>query len=412
MELSRNLKIRLLTSFLNRTASFAIVPFMTIFFVTQFGLQIAGIIGIIQVIVSYTANIVGGYLGDTYNPHSLIFRGQIAQALTQLLIGISILELTDSRIIIFLYFMNVIISNLYKTTFSSLLIASVNDGNKKKAYMLDYVSVNVSLALGVSIGALLFGKYQFIVFLFSSMIIFIVAMILNTQFDYSHIHQSKKSIKDSTLKNEILSLVNGYKIPIKDKRFVLYVLGTALIMSSPLAIDSLGQVHFNKSFSQETLAMLGMHNGTQLYGLVQIENVIVVVIGTLIFSKFINDVKNKTILLMLIAYVLSYNAIYNTTNIALIILLVFIGSLAELGYASFVQSMQVDLIPQKHRAKYLSFNSLGNYMSQFIGYLALMVLSGSTMLITTFLLAVLSLIGVYIIIRIKISLSNTKVVKT
>lgn len=402
MELSSNLKIRLITSFLNRTASFAIVPFMTIFFVTTFGLKMAGIIGVIQVVISYATNLIGGYLGDTYDAQQLIFYGQMTQAIIQFAIGMAILCLSNPWIIIVLYFINIIASNMYKSTFSSLLIASVNDQNRKKAYMLDYASVNISLALGVSIGSLLFGKSQYVVFMLSAVIIFMVALILHYGFSYD---QNNRRTKYFSLTTEVMSLVKGYSIPFKDTQFLKYVLGTALVMASPLALETLGQVHFNQAFSPQMLVNLHLSNGTQLFGLIQIENVIIVVIGTLIFSKFVNNVKKTTIVIMLVAYIASYNVVYNTTNVGIIVFMILIGSVAELGYAAFVQSMQVELIPNEHRAKYLSLNSFSNYVSQLIGSLGLILLSVSNMFVTTSILSLISLIGVYLIIKIKVSIT-------
>lgn len=405
MKLSRNLKIRLITSFLNRVASFAIVPFMTIFFVTTFGLKMAGIIGVIQVVISYATNLIGGYFGDTYDAQQLIFYGQITQAIIQFSIGMVILWLFNPWIIMVLYFINIIASNMYKSTFSSLLIASVNDQNKKKAYMFDYASVNISLALGVSIGSLLFGKYQYVVFMLSAVIILMVALILHYGFSYDRIAQNNRKTKYFSLKTKVMSLVKGYSIPFKDTQFLKYVLGTALVMASPLALETLGQVHFNQAFSTKMLMDLHLRNGTQLFGLIQIENVIIVVIGTLIFSKFVNNVKKTTIVIMLVAYIASYNVVYNTTNVGIIVCMILIGSVAELGYAAFVQSMQVELIPNDHRAKYLSLNSFSNYVSQLIGSLGLILLSVSNMFVATSILSLISLIGVYLIIKIKVSVS-------
>lgn len=406
MKMSKNLRLRLITSFLNRAASFAIVPFMAIFLVTIFGLKTAGIIGVIQVVISYASNLIGGYLGDTYDAHHLIFWTQITQAITQFVIGILILCSASVWAIIVLYFVNIVVSNMYKSTFTSLLIASVNEVNKNKAYMWDYISVNISLAVGVSIGALLFGKLQYLVFMISATVVLIVALTLNYAFDYTIIGQKTNHSHYSTFKNEISNLINSYKTPIKDTVFLKYVLGTALITASPFALDTLGQVHFNQYFSSDTLRFWGITNGTQLFGLTQIENVIIIFVGTVIFSKYIHEVKNKTLLIMLVVYVLSYNVVYNSNNIEIIIVMIFMGSIAELGYASFIQSMQVELIPNEHRAKYLSFNSLGNYISKLIGSLSLIVLSTSNMLITTLILLTFSLIGVFMVMKIKNTMSK------
>lgn len=409
MSLSKNLKLRLVASFLNRIAAFSITPFMILYFVQMFGLKVAGVIGIFQVAISYASNLIGGYLGDRYSPDKLIFRGQIIQGLTQLFIGLSIFYFENKIITLSLYLLNLGISNLYKSTFSSLLIASVTSENKKRAYMYDYVSVNIALSLGIAIGSLLFGKYQYLVFIFSSLLIFIIAFMLRTFFDFSDI-EKHEAIKYTSFKNEIIQFVSDYRIPVKDSRFVKYVLANSVIMASPLAIEGLGQIHFKDFVDQSNFLFFHFSNGVKLFGAVQIENVIVVVLGTVLLSTIISKLSTIPATLLLVAYVISYNVIYNITSIPMIFAIMMIASISELVYASFVQSMQADLVPKNHRSKYISFNMLGNYTSQLIVSLSLIILAQSNMILTTFILSTLSIVGILVIIGIKANLVNTQLV--
>ncbi len=60
----RNIKIRIITSFLTRTVSTMIFPFMAIYFSVKLGSAIAGALLLINVIASLVIGLYGGYVGD------------------------------------------------------------------------------------------------------------------------------------------------------------------------------------------------------------------------------------------------------------------------------------------------------------------------------------------------------------
>lgn len=60
----RNIKIRIITSFLTRTVSTMIFPFMAIYFSIKLGSVLAGVLLLVNVMAALIIGLYGGYIGD------------------------------------------------------------------------------------------------------------------------------------------------------------------------------------------------------------------------------------------------------------------------------------------------------------------------------------------------------------
>lgn len=65
-EYPQNIKVRLITSFLNRTVSSSVMPFMALFFAQEKGKIWAGSFLIVTVFISFIVNLIGGYISDRF----------------------------------------------------------------------------------------------------------------------------------------------------------------------------------------------------------------------------------------------------------------------------------------------------------------------------------------------------------
>ncbi len=84
----RNIKIRIITSFLTRTVSTMIFPFMAIYFSIKLGSAIAGALLLINVIASLVIGLYGGYVGDRLGRKKVMIIGQSIQVISIACIGI------------------------------------------------------------------------------------------------------------------------------------------------------------------------------------------------------------------------------------------------------------------------------------------------------------------------------------
>ncbi|MFY0205023.1 hypothetical protein P3K77_20970 [Bacillus cytotoxicus] len=65
--MNHNLKIRLLTSFLQNSIMFSIIPFMSLYLSAYMGVIAAGIYLIIAVVVNFLASLIGGHISDVFS---------------------------------------------------------------------------------------------------------------------------------------------------------------------------------------------------------------------------------------------------------------------------------------------------------------------------------------------------------
>ncbi|HGH0776343.1 TPA: hypothetical protein ACJHH3_002459, partial [Staphylococcus pseudintermedius] len=74
-------------------------------------------------------------------------------------IGIS-MSVLFIYLIIFFFLLNSIFSSLYKPSLSAMIIEATSDNNRRKVFRYNYWLVNLSVALGISIGGIFFKEYS------------------------------------------------------------------------------------------------------------------------------------------------------------------------------------------------------------------------------------------------------------
>lgn len=395
VNMSNNLKLRLSTSFFNRIATFAIAPFMTLYFATSIGVKMASLIAIFQIATAYLSNFIGGYIGDTFDEKKLLLRGQLTHGILQFVLAYELLFKINSWIIVVTYLLSMFIGNIYKSTFSSLLVASVNDENRKFAFTVDYLSVNLALAVGMILGSITFNGLQYIVFIASGTIIVGISIVLNKWYQV----EQSESVKSSTSANLLINLkqlVEGYKIPLMDKAFRSFVIGVSLISSVQFALQNSISVNLKEHFTPIIIFNSIKLDGIKMFSWLQIENVIIIVFLTMVVFSIFNVSKIKlNISLAIVIFIASYGLMLATKNWVPLLILGLIGSLAELIIMPEFQAKQSKLIPIDKKSTYVSFNQLGNYLSQLLAAVGLYIyslLGVNTTMIYTILVGILGLV--------------------
>ncbi|QPI45383.1 MFS transporter [Weissella paramesenteroides] len=398
--MSNNLKLRLGSSFLNRIASFAIAPFMTLYFAVTVSVKVASILAMVQIVVAYTSNFVGGYVGDQYNEKKVLFYGQTIHGIIQLFMAFAMYQHFSWILVVITYMISVFIGNLYKSTLSSLLVASVNEDNRKFAFTLDYLSVNIALAFGMILGSLTFNGLQYIVFIFSGIVILLIGVVLNKWYVVEK-SEINKIISHEGLRVQFKNLFTGYKYPLKDKAFRGIVLGVSLVSSVQMALQNGISVNLKEHF-RTTLIFGNIHlNGIKMFSWLQIENVALIIILTMIVFKFLS-VKNSYVNVLYggIVFILIYSLMFLSLNWVVLFILGLIGTICETLIMPEFQSVQSKLIPLDRKSTYVSFNQLGNYLSQLIAAIGLYVYAEAGVSLAAIFTLIFGVIGVWLVVPI------------
>lgn len=398
--MSNNLKLRLGSSFFNRIASFAIAPFMTLYFAITVSVKIASILAMLQIIIAYTSNFIGGYVGDQYDEKKVLFYGQTVHGLIQLFMALEMYHHVSWVLVAITYMISVFIGNLYKSTLSSLLVASVTDHNRKFAFTLDYLSVNIALAFGMVLGSLTFNGLQYIVFVFSGIVILLIGIILNKWYIIEESEKNKVTSHEK-LQVQFKNLFKGYKYPLKDKAFRGIVLGVSLVSSVQMALQNGISVNLKENFKTTIIFNTIQLNGIKMFSWLQIENVALIIILTMIVFKFLS-VKNSYINVLCggVVFILIYSSMFLSLNWIVLFTLGLIGTICETLIMPEFQAVQSKLIPLDRKSTYVSFNQLGNYLSQLIAAIGLYVYAEAGVSLAALFTLIFGVIGIWLVVPI------------
>ncbi|WP_407371983.1 MFS transporter [Carnobacterium sp.] len=390
---SKNIQSTLITSFFSSLVYACTIPYLIIYLAGIFSKETIGLLVMINVVTSFLAGIIGGYLADNFQRKKILLIFQNLYGVSLLLVAVNFAGILPQNFwIIFGYLICGITYNLYYSAFDAVLLDSTVPNERKKVYQLQYWTFNLSMALGASIGGFLFKHYLFYLFLGAALLQFIVSAFLQKNLNY------KNNISQTKGKTLMHDLFNNYYIAAKDKRWVMLILGIALYSAAEFSLQNYTGIRLSKEFKPITLLSVSI-DGVRMLSILQVINTIMVVCFTFLVSRLTEKKKERTVVLIgLLIYVTGYGLMASANSIYLLIPLTILATFGELASAPILSARQVSLIPEDKQASYLSFASLSFQGSQLLaalgitlgGYLAAGLISGY--------IIILGIAGVYFVI--------------
>jgi len=364
--LSKNIKTTLVTSFMGSLIYSCTIPFLIIYLAGVFTQATTGLIVMVNVVSSFIAGIVGGYLADTFQRKKILFLFQSLYGLSLLMIAMKFSGVLSANYwLIIGYWACGIAFNLYSPAYDAVLMDCTTLDNRRTVYQLQYWTFNLSMALGFSIGGFLFKHFLFYLFLVSGMLQLVLTFAFQKKLDYTNrvtVQQHPNIFKD---------LVMNYRLAAKDKRWVLLILGMALFNAAEFSLKNYTGVRLSKEFATLTLFSVPI-DGVRMLSLLQVINTILVVSFTFVISKLTERKSEKaTIFYGLLLYVIGYGLIAVFNNIYILIPLMILATIGELASSPNINARKVDLIPSDKQASYLAFSSLSNQGAELFAALGL-----------------------------------------
>lgn len=400
---SMNIKIRLITSFFTNTISLATLPFFIIYLSTHVGKSLTGIILILCLIGSFISSIIGGYLADLYNRKHVLLWGQALQIISLLgLAGtlyvyesVSQSVFVITALYVFFTFQG-LSSNVYKPAYNALVMDSTNSNNREDVYKFNYWMLNLSMAVGASIGGLFYKNYLIELTFAAAVIILVISIILQLYLtNHSQVYTARS-------KNIFKGLGNHYAIALKDIKWVIFVLGSALVFSAEFSLSNYTNVRLSQDFEAVTLYNIRI-DGVIGFSILQLLNTLIVVFFTfLIQNKIKKYAKLNNLIVGLCLYIIGYTAISYSNQLFVLLIFMVIASVGELIFSPYWQSEQVALIPVDKRASYSAFSSLSNAVATSIASLYLILsdyISSSIISLTIFSLSAAGIVCIVVAVK-------------
>ena len=376
---SKNIQTTLVTSFFSSLVYACTIPYLIIYLAGIFSSETLGLLVMINVVSSFLAGIVGGYLADNFQRKKILMIFQNLYGVSLFIVALNFTGLLPQHFwLIGGYLICGITYNLYYSAFDAVLLDSTVPNERKKVYQLQYWTFNLSMALGASIGGFLFKHYLVYLLLGAALLQFVVSAFLQKELSYKNKVSHKKG------KTIFHDLFTNYYIAAKDKRWVILILGIALYSAAEFSLQNYTGIRLSKEFNPITLFSIPI-DGVRMLSLLQVINTIMVVCFTFVVSRLTEKKNERTVVIVgLFVYVTGYSLMASANSIYLLIPLAIIATIGELASAPILNARQVNLIPEDKQASYLSFASLSFQGSQLLaalgltlgGYLAAGLISG------------------------------------
>lgn len=350
-DLPINIQLRLWGSFVNRCTYSATLPFIALYLTDQMNARIAGLFLASIVFVQFISNIWGGYLVDQFPRKKMLIFGSFTEALSLIFMWLTVVyDRTYLFMLTFVLF--TIFSAFRRPSMSALVQDSATEENKKLLYRMDYWLINLSLAIGALLGGLFYNEHKSWLFFSTAF----VALILSFLY-MKYIEETNSFIRKKEHKNVFVDLAMAYQTVIKDKRFVLMVIGLMLIATVELMNSTYVAVRLHKHF--ETINLFNFKvTGVRMFTVINLVNTITVVSLSLLIGKWIEKFKvNKILAIGLIMYAIGYALLTSANLWWLIIIAVLIATFGEMIYAPIKSAEMLTLIPKDKRGTYNTFSS-------------------------------------------------------
>ncbi len=369
-----NLKLRLSMQFLGGLVSMAVIPFMAIYFAQKIGATQTGIILILIVISGIIGGFIGGHVSDKIGRRKIMIYAELGMMVTYFFIALCNSPWFDLPYVSAAFFvLNMFAGGMFQPAAQAMIIDVTDTDSRKLVFTISYWLGNLATAIGGIIGAFLFKSYLFELFLGISGITLLSVLI--TFYFISETYTPEPST--AYRKSSSSEMVQRYSAVLKDKLFMLYIIGAVFIFTLEQSLTNYVGIRLERDIPEQTASLFGidfMLDGTRMLGFLRTENTILVVLLSAVVLFLFKKWKDRwTLITGMCIFSVCFSAFAFTNNILFLLILGFVGTFGELMYVPIKQAMIGELAPSNARSTYMAFYSLTFYGAMIIASLLIIV---------------------------------------
>ncbi|WP_033706447.1 MDR family MFS transporter [Bacillus mycoides] len=370
----RNIKIRIITSFLTRAVSTMIFPFMAIYFSIKLGSAMAGALLLINVIASLVIGLYGGYIGDRLGRKKVMIIGQSIQVVSIACMGIANSDYVDSPWLTFLFMLvNSLGSGLMNPATEAMLIDVSTPENRKVMYSINYWAINLSIAIGAIFGGLLFENYRLQLFIVLTAVAVITLYVMAIYME--EVYVARKTVEK---KNVLKDMADSYKIVMKDRAFLIFCAASICTLSLEFQINNYLGVRLQKEF--ETIHFFFGNGftfdltGIRMRSWISTENTILIVLFSALVIKMLKSFNDLKILYVgLFIYTIGFTILGTSNSLWILLIAGLFQTVGEMMYVPVRQSIMADMVPNEARGSYMAINGMVFQVAKMNGALGVML---------------------------------------
>jgi len=352
LEMYRGLPSSIYVLFLSRivnTMGAFVRPFLTIFLTTNLGIgeSLTGLIVTLAIVVYVPGSVVGGFLADRIGRKNVFIYFFAAAAMC----FIPCAFLGDSMLIPALLILSSFFNAAAEPANSSMVADLTNPSNRKAAFSLLYLGINIGFSVGPLIAGFLYNSFIELIFLGDAMTTFIAIFLV-----YRYVQESKPDISCVDLGGrefERPETGSVFKV-IRARPFLIMAAFVTMMLSFVMS-----QMGF--SLPLYTNEVFGTARGPSLFGgLMSVNGIIVVVMTVFLISltKALKPIQNMSISGIL--YAIGYGMLYFVRSYELFIVSTIIWTMGEILMATNWGVYIANHTPMSHRGR---FNAVLNTLS-------------------------------------------------
>ncbi|PHK49862.1 MFS transporter [Staphylococcus edaphicus] len=365
LTLSTTLKTRIVADFILIVASQAIMPFMALYLTSKVNAIFAGTFLIANIIVSFIVSFIGGYLGDNYNRKKVVNYIHFFYAVSLIILSITV---TMDGLGLIIFCITVFIFELLfaasEPIFEAAIMDAIYEDVREYVYQLNYWMFNISTAVGMALGALLYLGHKHVLF-----VMFFFAMLISWYLFEKYYDVEQVITQREDLTSRFKHFFDSYHTVVKDKYYMVLNLGFMMVIMAELSLNSYVVVRLKADF--EPLYFLGFYiDGVRMFTVIMIINTLVVATLTFSVNRMVASTSKKIAFMIgIVLYTLGYSIMTSATSFWVLCLFSIIATLGELIYSPIQNAQRFLMIPEDKRSTYNTFGMIsfygGNILARF-----------------------------------------------
>lgn len=388
-----NVRLRIVTVFTNTLASNTVFPFMAIFLSQEVGLGAASFSLSLAIVLNLVSNMVGGYLADVVGRKKIMLLADGLRIVTYLVLAAVNSPWVHIPLITVIFFLvNNICSGLYTPAAEAMLLDVTSSSERRYMYSLIYWTTNLSIAFGGMLGAFMFNGYLFFLFLLlvvSAVFSFLITIVwIQDTYVLGGTESGDTPNYLRKKKNGIVELLRNYKLVMKDRVFLIFILGSMLLFSLENHMGNFVAIRLEQELRNAVLYPFNWKlNGLSMFGYLRTENTVCVILLSLWIGKWLKGLNERRVLFAgFVLYLIGYGVISFSNQPWILFLMMILAVLGEILFVPIYESFLGDLAPDQLRSSYLAMNKIAFKGSALLGSIAI------------YLVHVLSMTGVIVMI--------------
>lgn len=383
----RNIKIRILESFMSGFIGSMIFPFMAIYLSSHFGTKVTGMLLLVNVFVGIAINFLGGYFSDQYGRKKIMLLAESLRFVAFFTMMISNSPWFQSALITFLMMtVNSICWGLAGPANQAMLIDVSTPEQRKLMYSITYWANNLSIAFGGIIGAFLFKDYLFELFMAMTLVTGLIVFLIIFFIEESYItdHQVLKPLE------HVGRMLGNYREVLKDRLFVLFVFAGVLVLSMEFQLTNYIGIRLSSEMPAQSFLFWEI-DGIQMLGFLRSENTILVALLMLFVARITARWNDRAVLVAsCFAFSAGYGVIAYSNHIWLLVVMMVIATIGEVFRVPVEQSYMAAIPPDNKRSSYMAFKGLKFNLSMLVASLTVTI---SAFLPTSIMAIIITAVG-------------------